>query len=148
MSGNIPIGFTRDDLLLLDIDLQTAERVVKWAREYGKKWHLGSVLIMKSSDPAQLDLQGNKLYNFYIIFGQPMPWTEVMFHLKNAYEDGIINKSFFAIRYYGYITLRVTKKNKRKSHPKVLGKKGYFPNGNNEGCMEFLRYWQENKLLG
>jgi len=144
--GNIPVGFTRDYLLMLDVDLNVGERVVKWAGEYGKKWRLGSTLIMLSSDSAQLDFERNKLYNFFIIFGQPMPWTEVMFHLKNAYEDKIINKSFFAIRYYRRsITLRVTKKNKRKSHPKVFK---YIPNGNNEGVMEFLGYWIENRLLG
>jgi hypothetical protein len=144
--GNVVIGFTTDNYLMLDADLKKEEDI-EWAKEYGKDFHLGSALIMKTSDSFQLDLYGNKLYNFCIVFGQPLPWQEIILHVENAFKEGIVNKGFRDMRYLGHITERVNRKNRRKSHPKVFK---YIPSKdkNNEGCMEYLRWWKWNKKVG
>jgi len=118
--GNIVVGFTTNTFLMLDADLQTEERVVEWAREYTRLYELGSVLIMKTSDSLQLDLYGNKLYNFCIIFGQPLGWQEIILHIENAYREGIVNKYFREMRYLGVITERVNRKNNRINYPKIF----------------------------
>jgi len=145
MSGNVIVGFTANDVLMLDADLITEERAVEWAKEYTKTYSLGSVLINKTSDSFQLDLYGVKLYNFSIVFGQLLPWQEVILHVENAYKDGIVNTEFRKMRYLGHITERVNRKNRRISYPKVFK---YIPNGNHEGCFDYLRWWKWNRKVG
>lgn len=140
---SVVVGFTTSDYLMLDADLKKPEEVVKWAKKYAREYHLGSVLIMKTSDSSQLDLYGNKLSNFSIIFGEPLPWQEIMLHINNAYKDGMVDKKFVKMRFQGFITERVNRKNKRIDYPKYFK---YIPNGNNEGCFEYLRWraWFKN----
>jgi hypothetical protein len=144
MSGNIVIGFTTNCYLMLDADLKT-EEAVEWAREYSKEHQLGSVLIMKTSRSKQRDLLGNKLTNYCIIFGQRLPWQEIIAHIDNAYKKGIINKAFRNMRKYGVIIERINRKNKKKSCPAIFT---YIRAGNNEGCMEYLHWWKWNKEIG
>lgn len=147
--GNVVVGFDANDVLMLDADLITEERAVEWAREYGKDFDLGSILIMKTSDSFQLDLYGNKLYNFCIVFGQLLPWQEIVIHVENAYKEGIVNKIFRDMRYYlGHTTERVNRKNRRISHPKYFKYIWKETNGNHEGCFEYLRMWKYNKEVG
>lgn len=141
---SVVIGFTTDCYLMLDADLKT-EKVIDWAEEYAKTYRLGTVLVMKTSDSFQLDLYGNKLHNFCIVFGQPLPWQEIMMHIENAFKDKIINKGFRKMRYLGHITERINRKNRRKACPKFYK---YIPNGNHEGCFEYLRWWKWNKENG
>jgi hypothetical protein len=84
----------------LDADLKKGEEVVEWAREYTKKFRLGSVLIMMSSDGSgQVDLHGNRLYNFSLIFGEHLPWQEIMLHINNAFKDDMVDKKFVKTRF-------------------------------------------------
>lgn len=139
------VGFRTDSYLMLDVDLKRAEKVVEWAEQYAEAYDLGSVLIMRTSSSKQIDLFDNELDNFCIIFGQPLPWQEIRLHVEHAYEDEIVNRQFRDMRYLGHITERVNRKNSGKDHPRVYT---YFPNGNNEGCMEYLRWWKWNREVG
>jgi len=120
---------------MLDVDLKKPEEVVEWAKKYAKKYKLGSALIMKTSDGnGQIDLFGNRLYNFSIIFGE-LPWQEIMLHINNAFKDRWLDKKFVKMRFQGFITDRVNRKNKQTDCPKVWR---YIPNGNHEGALSTL----------
>lgn len=143
IDGTVVVGFTTSDYLMLDADLKKPDEVVEWAKKYAKKYRLGSVLIMKTSDSFQLDLYGNRLYNFSIIFGEHLPWQEIMLHINNALKDKIVDKKFVKMRFQGFITERVSRKNKQIDYPKYFK---YIPNGDNEGVFEYLRWraWYKN----
>jgi len=142
---SVVVGFTTSDYLMLDADLKKPEEVVEWARKYTKESHLGSVLITKTSDSFQLDLHGDLLFNFSLIFGERLPWQEIMLHINNAFKDNMVDKKFVKMRFQGFITERVNRKNKRIEPPKVFK---YIPNGNHEGCFEYLRWWKWYKEVG
>jgi hypothetical protein len=140
------VAFTDSEHLMIDADRQTKERVPKWTREYSRAYNLGNALITLSSDESQLDLDGNKLYNFTIVFGKRLPWTEIMFHIHNAARDGITNKVFVKMRFQGFISERVTAKSREKSYPTIFR---YIHNSDKkedrEGITEYLRWWKWNR---
>ena len=144
---SIPIAFTTSDYCMLDADNQTKRRVTEWTRKYRKKYHLGSALITMSSDEGQLNLLGERLYNFTIIFGERVPWQENSIHMENALKDGITNKTFIKMRFQGFVSERVNRKCRRKAAPRFFR---YFPDPKkrNEGCMEYMKWWKWFRRVG
>ena len=144
---SIVIGFTTSDYLMLDADNMTKRRVTEWTRKYRKKYHLGSALVMMTSNEGQLDLFGKRVYNFTVIFGERLPWQENMNHIRNAYKDGMVNKVFLRMRFQGFTTERVNRKCKRKGAPTFFR---YFPDPKkrNEGCMEYMKWWKWFREVG
>jgi len=143
--GNVVIGFTTDTHLMLDCDLKREAVVVEFAREYGAFQDLGSSLVMKTSEDGQVDLFGERLCNYCIVFGKPLSWDEIKWHVQEAYKLGIVNKSFTALRQFGSITIRVNAKNDSIPFPKLVT---YFDNGDDIGIMSFLRFWVNCRKLG
>jgi len=145
--GTVVLGFTTADYLLIDADLKRPAEVLMWAKKYAKRHHLGSVLIMKTSDSPQLDLYGRRLYNFAVIFGERLPWQEIMRHIRNALKDRIVDKKFVKMRFQGFITERVNRKNEQIGIPKLFK---YIPKGkgSNEGCFEYLKWYKWFKDVG
>jgi hypothetical protein len=138
MSGIVIIGYTTDCYLMIDADNKRSEEVVDWAKKLTKESKLGSVIIMKTSDCGQNDLDGNKLQNYAIIFGEQLPFQEIKQYVEKAYKDGIVDKKFWKMRFQGITTERVDRKSVSISHPKIFK---YIPNGTNEGCFDYLRWW-------
>ena len=145
VEGNVVIGFTNNNILMLDCDGKEEEEVITFAREYAKFHDLGSALVMKTSESKQLTLDLKPLNNYCIIFGKILSWEEIKWHIQEAYRLGMVDEAFVAIREYGYITIRVNAKNKEKPPPKKVY---YFQNGDDTGIKEFLRFWNICKELG
>ena len=138
MSGIVIVGYTTDCYLMIDADNKLPEEVTKWAADLTKEYNLGSVLIMKTSEHGQTDLNGKKLLNFAIVFGEKLPFQEIKQYVEKAYRDGIVDKKFWKMRFQGITTERVTRKSASISHPKVFR---YIPNGTHEGCFDYLKWW-------
>jgi hypothetical protein len=145
MSGNVVLAYTSDTLLMLDCDLKREDEVIEFAKKYVKFHDLGSVAVFKTSDTPQIDLFGNRLGNYAIIFGKPLTWDEIKWHVKEAYRLKMVNKSFVAIREFGSITIRVSSKNDKIPPPKPIY---YFRNGDNRGVMRFTKFWVTCRKLG
>ena len=144
-SGIVVIGYTTDAYLMLDIDQKRPEKVVEWTGNYTKRHHLGSALIMKTSDVGQVDLFGNKLLSFSVIFGTHIPWQENMQHIDDAFKDKMVDKKFRKMRFQGFITERVNRKTHTISHPKIFK---YISNGSHKGCFDYLKWWVYYRKLG
>lgn len=143
--GNVVLGYTSSSILMLDCDLKREDEVIEFAKEYAKFHKLGSVAVFKTSDTPQVDLFGNRLGNYCIIFGKPISWDEIQWHVQEAYRLGIVNKSFTALRQFGSITIRVNSKNDKIPPPKPIF---YFRNGDNRGVMAFTKHWVMCRKLG
>jgi hypothetical protein len=143
--GNVVLGYTADCYLMLDHDLKREDEVVKFAREYTKFHDLGSVAVFKTSDSSQVDLFGNRLGNYCSIFGKPLSWDEIRWHVLEAYRLGMVNKGFAVIRKFGSITIRVNSKNNKIPPPKPIY---YYRNGDNRGVMDFTKHWVMCRKLG
>ena len=58
----------------------------------------------------------------------------------------MVDEKFAEMRNYSnLITIRVNAKNKEKPAPQIVY---YFPNGDNTGIIEFLRFWKICRELG
>ena len=143
--GNVVIGHTVDSNLMLDYDMQTEDKAIKFTKKYAKFHKLGSALVCLTSEPKQMTFDGHILNNYCGIFGKKIDKREVMLHVKEAYRLGMVKKDFLALRQFGYITIRVNAKNDEKPYPKPIY---YFRNGDSRGVMEFLRLWATCKNLG
>jgi len=148
-NGNIVIGYMTDEFLMLDCDLKREDELIEFAKEYTKLYDLGSVLIMKTSDTSQIDLFGNRLGNYCIIFGKKLDWNEIKWHIQQAYKIGIVNKGFLAMRKFGTITIRVNAKNNKIPYPKIVY---YYSYGNGKedkiGIWTFMKFWATLKKEG
>jgi hypothetical protein len=60
-----------------------------------------------------------------------------MQYIEKAYKDKIVDKKFRKMRFQGFITERVNRKNARISYPKTFK---YIPKGTHEGCFDYLRW--------
>lgn len=145
VEGNVVIGFTSNSILMLDIDKKERQEVIAFAREYAKFHDLGSALVMLTSNSKQLTLNLRPLKSFSVIFGRILSWEEIKWHIQEAYRLGMVDEAFIAIREFGYITIRVNAKNLEKPAPRIIY---YFPNGDNTGIIEFLKFWRICKELG
>jgi hypothetical protein len=118
--GNVILGYASDTALMLDVDEQIEQFVIKFAIRYTRFHKLGSVLVLRSSLSSKTDLFGNKLANFFIIFGKPLCWAEIQWHISELRRLGIINRGFATLRNYGHIILRENSKNKKIPPPEVI----------------------------
>jgi hypothetical protein len=144
--GNVVLGYCSDDILMLDIDNQTQETTIEFAKNYAEFHDLGKVLVMKTSEIYQLDLFDNIVNCYCIIFGKcPLPWEEIKWHITEARRLGMIERSFTELRKYGYITIRANPKNSSIPYPKIVG---YYGEGDNKGVMAYLRHWKNCRGLG
>jgi len=110
------------------------------------KFHdLGSSAVWKTSDTSQVDLFGNRMGNYCIIFGKILPWDEIKWHVKEAYRLEMVNKGFAALREFGSITIRVNSKNNKIPPPKPLY---YFRNGDSRGITAFTKHWKMCRNMG
>jgi len=146
---SVVLGYTTSDYPMLDIDNKRPGEVVRWAKKYARENHLGAVLIMQTSDSGQRDLFGRRLYNFAVIFGFREPWQEIMVHIKNALKAKMVDKKFVKMRFQGFITERINKKNNQVLRPKIF--RYITPKkrkkGDNEGCFEYLKWWSWYKKV-
>jgi hypothetical protein len=113
--------------------------ITRWARTYTKFYNLGSVLIFRSSKTEETDANGYPLNNYFIIFGRPLSWKEIRWHIREAYCFGIVNKQFYEMRRLGNTTLRVSAKNSKKPQPRFVH---YISNGDLTGCVEYVHLWR------
>lgn len=144
--GNVVLGYCSDTVLMLDIDNQMEEAVKDFAIRYAKFHDLGSVLILRTSESGQMDLFGNKLASFAAIFGKcPLGWEEIRWHVTEARRLGMIERSFLALRKFGYVTIRANPKNKRTPRPKIVA---YYRNGDKTGIFRYLGFYVMCKELG
>jgi len=146
VEGNVVIGFSNNNILMLDCDGKEEEEVITFAREYAKFHDLGSALVIKTSETKQLSLNLRPLANYCIIFGRVLSWEEIKWHIQEAYRLGMVDEKFAEMRNYSnLITIRVNAKNKEKPPPEFVH---YFHNGDDTGIIEFLRFWSICKELG
>lgn len=147
-SGNVVLAYTSSSHLMLDCDLKREDEVVAFSREYAKKQDLGSSLVCKTSDTSQVDLHGNRLGNYCIIFGTITSWDEIRWHVQEVYRLGMVKKDFLALRDFGFVTIRVNAKNDKIPPPKIVS---YFSNGDKKGRIGiwgFLKHWAMCRKLG
>jgi hypothetical protein len=143
--GNVVLAYTSDSQLMLDCDLKKEVEVKAFAREYAEFHNLGSSAVFKTSDTDQVDLYGNRMGNYCIIFGKVLSWDEIKWHVQEAYRLGMVNKGFTALRKFGSITIRVNSKNNKIPPPKPIY---YFRNGDNRGIAAFIKHWKMCRDLG
>lgn len=143
--GNVVIGFESENILMLDCDVKLEKDLIAFGRDYTLHQDLGDFLLCKTSDITQVDLSGNSLANYAIIFGKFLSRDEIRFHVREAYRLGIVDRSFVRIRRFGSITIRVTAKNNEEPHPEIVY---YFRNGDSHGIKEFTDFFDISKELG
>jgi hypothetical protein len=146
--GNVVLAFTNSCFLMLDCDIKRKEEVIEFSREYSKLHNLGSSAVWKTSDSSQVDLFGNPLANYCVIFGKILSWDEIKWHVQEAYRLGMVNKGFVIIRKFGSITIRVNSKNDKIPPPMPIA---YFSNGGKKarkGVIAFIRHWVMCRELG
>jgi hypothetical protein len=144
----VVLAYTTSSHLMLDYDLKTETEAVGFTRKYAKFHKLGSALTILTSEVKQMDLnldKDNLLNRYSAIFGKPIHWSEIQWHVKEAYELGMVEKGFLALRQFGSITIRTSAKNPEIPAPKIVD---YFPNGDRRGVMGFLRHWVMCRNLG
>ncbi len=141
--GNVVLGFCSNNILMLDLDLHTETVAKTFVRSYSKFHSLGSVLLLLTSASTQIDLSGNKLNKYSAVFGKPLSWEEICWHVKEARRLGMVERSFLALRKFGYITIRVNAKNNKTPPPKVVK---FYKLGDMTGIIEFItfRNWCKN----
>jgi hypothetical protein len=144
--GNVVLGFCTISSLILDVDLQTKERVLKFADTYAEFQGLGSSLVTKTSDSTQKDLLGNRLSNWAIIFGKAnMCWEEIAWHLGEARRLGMTKRVNAVFARFGYITERANAKNKDIAPPEIVK---FFPHGDMRKIRDYVQFWNRYKNLG
>jgi len=146
--GNVVLAYTSSCHLMLDCDLKREDEVVRFSEDYTKFHDLGSSGVWKTSDSSQVDLYGNRLGNYCIIFGKILSWDEVKWHVQEAFCNKMVNKGFVIIRKFGSITIRINAKNNKIPPPMPIS---YFRNGGKEsrkGVMAFTRHWVMCRKLG
>lgn len=143
--GNVVLGFTSDTYLMLDVDFQWKCFVIVFAIRYAKFHNLGSVLILQSSDDYLTDLFGYRLGKFLIIFGKPLSWEEIQWHITNVRRLGVIERAFAKLREFGSITIRSNAKNVKIPPPKIIK---FYANGDMRGIHDYVQWLNRYKNLG
>jgi hypothetical protein len=136
--GNVVLAFTSDIFLMLDCDIKREDDVTKFSKRYPEHHDLGSSAVFKTSDTPQVDLFGERLGNYCIIFGKKISYDEIVWHVQEAYRLGMVNKGFTDMRHIGSITIRVNAKNNKIPPPRPIC---YFSNGDDTGIMKFIDHW-------
>jgi hypothetical protein len=143
--GNIVIGFCTDTFLMLDLDLHAEAVAKRFSKTYSEFHGLGSALLILTSESTQVDLFGNKLNKYAVIFGKPLTWDVILWHIKEARRLGMIERSFLNLRKFGYITIRVNAKNSKTPPPKTVA---LYHLGDMAGIIQFNKFRKACKNLG
>ncbi len=143
--GNVVLGYTSSNFLMLDVDDQPEWLVTRFAKQYAKFHNLGSVLVLRTSESCKTDLFGNRLGNYCIIFGKPLDWKEIQWHINETKRLGIINRSFAKLREFGSITIRVNAKNNEIPPPEIIK---FYYNGDMNGIVRFISHRNLVRDLG
>jgi hypothetical protein len=143
--GNVVIGFCSTNILMLDLDYHTVAVAKKFSRSYAVFHSLGSALLLKTSDSTQVDLFGNKLDKFSVVFGKNLSWQEIQWHIKECRRLGMIERSFLNLRKFGSITIRVNAKNDSIPPPTIIK---LYKLGDMTGIKEFCEFKKIAEPLG
>lgn len=143
--GNIVLGFCSNTFLMLDLDLHTEAVAKAFSKSYSEFHDLGSALLILTSKSTQIDLFGNKLNKYAVIFGKLLTWDEIIWHIKEARRLGMIERSFLNLRKFGYITIRVNAKNDKTPPPKTVA---LYHLGDMTGIINFNEFRKACKNLG
>jgi len=146
--GNVVVSYMSDCILMLDCDLKRQDDIIEFAREYCKTHNLLDALVMRTSECMQVDLFGEPLGNFCVVFGRILQWSEIRWHVLEAFRLGMVDKGFVVIRKFQSITIRVSAKNNKVPYPKFVA---YFDDGDSRiglGIKKFLKYWAMCRGLG
>lgn len=144
-AGNVVIGYTSSTFLMIDVDTGERKRVLDFAKQYTKKYRLGSVLVLLTSVDPQTDLSGNKLGKYAIIFGKPIAYAEVQWHINEARRLGMCERKFLVMRKLSYVTIRANAKNRKTPYPEIAA---FIPNGDCTGIKHYMEIWRNSKHLG
>ena len=143
--GNVVLGYCSKTFLMLDVDNQNDEEYVGgFAKRYTRFHHLGSTLVIRTSEDLR-NMYGNTLKHFGIIFGKPLSWREIKWHVREAYRLGMVDEKFLNLRKFGYITIRVNAKNNMIPCPRISY---YYRNGDRTGIFRYIRFYVMCKKLG
>jgi hypothetical protein len=143
--GNVVLGFCSNNILMLDLDLHTEKVVFKFSKSYAVFHKLGSALLLKTSESTQIDLFGNNLSKYAVVFGALLDWEEISWHVKEARRLGMVERSFLNLRKFGFITIRVNAKNNKIPPPKTVA---FFHLGDKTGIVNFIKFSNNCKDLG
>jgi hypothetical protein len=152
--GNVILGYTSTTFFMLDVDYCSKKKALQFAEEYGREYKLGSSLVILTSKDGQRDLFGKRLEKYAVIFGKPITFAEVQWHINQARRLGMCERKFVVMRKVSYITIRVNDKNNHVPYPKIVA---YYPSGEtksaekrraNTGVNHFLLFWRTYKMLG
>jgi hypothetical protein len=143
--GNVVLGFCTNKFLMLDLDLHTEKVAKTFAKSYSQFHGLGSVLLLQTSKSTQIDFFGNKLNKYSAIFGKPLSWDEITWHVNETRRLGMIERSFLYIRKFGSITIRVNAKNDKTPPPKTVI---LYKLGDMSGILQFNEFRKACKNLG
>lgn len=102
-------------------------------------------MILKTSDDYLTDFFGNKLGKYCIIFGNPLRWREIQWHITETRRLGIIERAFTKLRQFGCITIRVNVKNKKTPPPKIIK---FYANGDMRGIRDYVQFSNRFRTLG
>lgn len=144
--GNVVISYGTDTHLMLDCDLKLKDEVIKFSRKYAKFHDLGSAAVFETSDADKIDIHGNRLGNYCVIFGRIISWEECKWHLEEALRLVMVDKDYVDIMCKsGCMTIRVNTKNSKKHSPTLID---YFHNGDSTGITAFINHWKMCRDLG
>ncbi len=143
--GNVVLGFTSSNFLMLDVDDLIEYYVLDFAKEYAEFYKLGSLMVLRTSESTKTDLFGNRLGNYCIIFGKPLTWKEIQWHINETKKLGIINRSFAKLRDFGTITIRVNSKNEKIPPPEIIR---FYNNGDMTGIVAYIKHKNTCEGLG
>jgi hypothetical protein len=99
--GNLVVGYTCQDHLLLDLDKTDFHRVRKIAAMIRKEWpYVGACLILNSST-----------LNYHLVFDGQLSWDEIVHIIQTLATLGIVQKEYATVRTFRRdLTLRVSEK--------------------------------------
>lgn len=143
--GNVVIGFCSNNVLMLDLDLHIFAVANRFSERYAKFHKLGGYELIETSDSTQVDLLGNKLNKYAVIFGKILGWEEILWHLKECRRLGMIERSFLNLRKFGFITIRVNAKNDKTPAPKIVA---LYDLGDMTGILQFEEFRKSCENLG
>jgi hypothetical protein len=130
---------------MLDLDLHSEATVRDFSKRYSRFHKLGGAMLIKTSESNQIDLFGNKLNKYAVIFGRILSWEEILWHIEECRRLGMIERSFLNLRKFGFITIRVNAKNESTPSPKIVA---VYNMGDMTGISLFNEFKECCKNLG
>ena len=91
------------------------------------------------------DLYRQRLGKYCVVFGKPISWEEIRWHIKEARRLGMIERTVVIMTRFGNITERANAKNDKTPPPKIVK---FFANGDMRGIRDYVSFLNRNKDLG